>query len=245
MTGARAIDNEARVGKDTGQRVLIVEDNEQTRELLERYLRASGFKPFTASDGIAGLRAAQELTPDLVLLDVMLPGLDGFSICRRLREEMGLPVVLLTARSTEDDRVRGLELGADDYIVKPYSPRELVARLRAVLRRVGRDHEPQRRSFAQLTASREQMRVTVAGEVLDLTPTEFSLIWCLLSHPSRVFTRAELAASVPEGRSNPTPRAIDTHIGNLRRKLSLSGSELHIQTAYALGYRLTTRSEGA
>ncbi len=229
--------------------VLIVEDNDQTSALLRRYLEASGFRTQTVSNGLAAIAQAFKQVPDLVLLDVMLPGLDGFSVCRRLRGELGVPVVLLTARTSEDDRVHGLELGADDYVVKPFSPRELVARLRAVLRRVGRGREPDRRAFYGLHADRDEVRVSVNSQLIDLTPTEFDLLWQLLSQPGRVFSRQALSECVTSERAAPSPRAIDTHVANLRRKLEVGGLvQAEIGTVYGLGYKLeptsATKGEG-
>ena len=234
----------------TTDRILVVEDNLETQALLLRYLRSAGFDCSSASDGRSGLQVATQDRPDLVLLDVMLPELDGLSVCRRLRREVGVPVILLTARAEERDRVEGLELGADDYVTKPFSPRELVARIRAVLRRTRQPNEPERVECGGLVLDGTTRRARAADQELSLTRTEFDLLWTLAGQPGRVFPRDELGARLGRDDRSTAGRAVDTHIANLRRKLSavLDGEAtaertVELETVYGVGYRL--RSRGA
>lgn len=227
----------------TRDRILVVEDNLETQALLLRYLRSAGFECTGASDGRSGLRAATEDRPDLVLLDVMLPELDGFSVCRRLRREVGVPVILLTARVEEGDRVEGLELGADDYVTKPFSPRELVARIRAVLRRTRQPNEPERLTCGGLVLDGASRAAAVGEQELALTRTEFDLLWTLAGQPGRVFEREELNERLGRDDGPSVGRAVDTHVANLRRKLASAtgdgGPAVELETVYGVGYRLS------
>ncbi len=225
-----------------GRVVLVVEDEPEIAETLEAYLKREGFKSERALDGEVALRLFRQVRPDLVLLDVLLPKVDGLEVLRTIRSESSVPVILLTAKAEEIDRVLGLGLGADDYVVKPYSFREVVARVRAVLRRAsGAFLEPETvLATGSLRVALAEHRATVRSELLALTPTEFCLLALLAEHPGRVYSReALLEAALPEG--DALLRTIDSHMRNLRAKLkSLDAAEL-LETVRGVGYRL--RSE--
>jgi two-component system response regulator BaeR len=221
--------------------VLVVEDEIKIAELLADYLRKAEFDVQQFHTGIGVVEWVTRHSPVLVLLDVMLPGVDGLSICRELRRSSSVPIMLVTARVEELDRLLGLDLGADDYICKPFSPREVVARARAVLRRGERllnraDDE----AYAGIRVDQEGYRAWLGQAVLDLTPVEFRLLQTLLRHPGRVFSRADLVGAVYLDHRVVTDRTVDTHVKNLRRKLSeadASGADL-IESVYGVGYRL-------
>ncbi len=227
-------------------RVLVVEDEPKLSALLADYLRAAGHQPECVADGHAGLQAWTERRHDLVLLDLMLPGMDGLSLCRRLRALTSVPILILTARDDEADRLAGLELGADDYIPKtPFSPREVMARVKAVLRR-SRALQPPAGAMPQAEAAAapaalvvdpEGWRAWWQGVALDLTPIEFRLLRALSAQPGRVFARQQLLDLLHgEGRA-VTERAVDSHVKNLRRKLEQAGaSSDRIRSVYGVGY---------
>jgi len=223
----------------------VVDDEEVVRELIELYLTKEGFEVIHARDGREALRLNGEKHPDLVILDLMLPGLDGWEVCRQIRTGSRVPIIMLTARGEEVDRIVGLELGADDYVVKPFSPRELVARVRAVLRRgsaPGEENEVL--SFPDLRIDRVRHRVEVDGEEVHLTPTEFRLLWCLASRPGRVFSRAELLDRIWGYDSESDARTVDVHVKRLRQKTRASESRsFSITTVWGLGYKFETRSD--
>jgi len=226
-----------------GRKVLVVDDEAPVRELIELYLNKESFQVIHAADGREALRLNGEHHPDLIILDLMLPGLDGREVCRQIRVSSRVPIIMLTARSDEVDRIVGLELGADDYVVKPFSPRELVARVKAVLRRgASRDDEVETLVFPGLRIDRVQHRVEVDGEEVHLTPTEFRLLWCLASRPGRVFTRAELLDRIWGYDSESDARTVDVHIKRLRQKTRASESRpFSITTVWGLGYKFETR----
>lgn len=226
-----------------GRKVLVVDDEDSVRELIELYLTKEDFTVIHARDGREALRLNGEHHPDLVILDLMLPGLDGWEVCRQIRVNSRVPIIMLTARTEEVDRVVGLELGADDYVVKPFSPRELVARVKAVLRRGGSaGEEAEALVFHGLRIDRIQHRVEVDGEEVHLTPTEFRLLWCLANRPSRVFTRAELLDRIWGYDSESDARTVDVHIKRLRQKTRASESRsFAITTVWGLGYKFETR----
>jgi len=226
-----------------GRKVLVVDDEDSVRELIELYLKKEGFDVIHARDGREALRLNGERHPDLLILDLMLPGLDGREVCRQIRSSSSVPIVMLTARTDEVDRIVGLELGADDYVVKPFSPRELVARVKAVLRRgTSRDDEVETLVFPGLRIDRVQHRVEVDGDEVHLTPTEFRLLWCLASRPGRVFTRAELLDRIWGYDSESDARTVDVHIKRLRQKTRASESRpFSITTVWGLGYKFETR----
>jgi two-component system, OmpR family, alkaline phosphatase synthesis response regulator PhoP len=219
--------------------VLLVDDEPEIVRVVRDYLEHSGFAVIVEGDGLAALRAARTRRPDLVVLDLGLPGLDGLDVTRALRRESELPIIMLTARADESDKLVGLELGADDYLTKPFSPKELVARVRAVLRRTeaaGAPAELIRSGELEIDVARR--RVTVSGRVAELTPTEFELLLTLARRPGRVFTRAQLLGAVRGVAFESYERAIDTHVKNLRHKLEPSPREpRYLLTAFGVGYR--------
>ena len=222
--------------------VLIVEDDPHTVEVVRLYLRRDDHIVLTASDGISGLRLFKEARPDLVVLDLMLPGLDGLEVCRQLRTESDVPIVMLTARVEEEDRIAGLELGADDYVTKPFSPRELAARIRAVLRRTTQDASergPSTLNYGEISLDTQQRAVSLAGKPLKLTPTEFRLLTLLLRDPGKTFTRDQIIDRVFGYDFVGFDRTVDSHVYSLRRKLdAAAGERRYVRTVYGVGYRL-------
>ncbi len=219
--------------------VLVVDDEPRIVQLARDYLEHAGFGVLTAADGRAALVTARTRRPDLVVLDLGLPELDGLDVARTLRRESDLPIIILTARDDELDRVVGLELGADDYVTKPFSPRELVARVRAVLRRMDRPAgTPDVIRVGDVVLDVPRMRVEAAGRVVELTPTEFALLATLARQPGRIFTRAQLLDALHGVAFESFERAIDTHVKNLRRKLEPDPRQpRYILTVYGVGYR--------
>ena len=224
-----------------GSTILIVEDDPGTLEIVAMYLRRDGHKVVTAADGLEGLRLAREAGPDLVVLDLMLPGIDGMEVCRSLRSESQVPVVMLTARVEEEDRLAGLDLGADDYVTKPFSPRELAARVRAVLRRTARDaleSGPTEFTYGDVRVDLRNHAAYVKESRLTLTPTEFRLLVLMLREPGRTFTREQIIDRVFGYDFDGFDRTVDAHVSNLRRKLEAqNGGQRFIQTIYGIGYR--------
>ena len=219
--------------------ILVVDDEPQIAEIARDYLRLAGFDVIVAGDGVRALEAARGRRPDLVVLDLGLPGLDGLEVTRALRKESDVPIIMLTARVAEDERLHGLEIGADDYVTKPFSPRELVARVRAVLRRSERrqmDGDLLRVSDLAIDAAR--LSVRRGDEPIDLTPTEFQILATLARHPGRVFTRAQLLDAARGTDAEAYERAIDSHVKNIRRKIDSVAPGLDcIQSVYGVGYR--------
>ena len=222
--------------------VLIVEDDPHTVEVVRLYLRRDGHTVLTASNGKDGLRMAQESAPDLVVLDLMLPEMGGLEVCRELRKESDVPIVMLTARVEEEDRVAGFELGADDYVTKPFSPRELAARIRAVLRRTAQDREddsPAGLTYREITLDTQRRMASVGQTSLNLTPTEYRLLAMFLREPGRTFTRDEIINRVFGYDFDGFDRTVDSHVSGLRRKLDAAAKDRrYIQTVYGVGYRL-------
>ncbi|WP_077001049.1 response regulator [Variovorax sp. KK3] len=216
-------------------RILIVEDEADIASVLQDYLRHAGHETEHVADGRAALARMLEAPPDLTLLDIMLPGLDGLSVLRQARAHTAHPVILLTARIEEVDRLLGLELGADDYVCKPFSPREVVARVRAVLRRV--ENKPAARGAEALTLDEAHWRATLSGTPLNLTRREFRLLQTMSRHPGRIFSRARLLELAYDDDADVSERAVDSHIKNLRRKLS-TASPAHdwIRSVYGVGF---------
>jgi len=223
-----------------GKRVLIVEDDRHIVDLLRMYLEHDGYGVLRAYDGPSGLDQARTQRPDLVILDLMLPGLDGIELTRRLRQESDVPIIMLTARTTERDKLTGLDIGADDYVTKPFSPREVVARVRTVLRRVRADDDTLQADLhiGPIVVSVARHEVEVDGQPLDLTPTEFRLLRAFAQEPGRVFTRQQLIDRVFGHEFEGYERNVDVHIMNLRRKLARAGGGDPIKTVYGVGYRL-------
>ncbi len=219
--------------------ILVVDDEPAIARLVRDYLEQAGFKTLVAGDGDAALRHARDAKPDLVVLDLGLPGRDGLDVTRELRRSSAVPIIVLTARGEETDRIVGLELGADDYVVKPFSPKELVARVRAVFRRSeARDDAAQTIRVGDLELDLPRMRVTVADKPVELTATEFQLLAALAREPGRVFTRSQLLDALHGVAFESYERAIDAHVKNLRRKIEpVPGAPRYIRTVYGVGYR--------
>ena len=223
-----------------GKRVLVVDDDIKTVELVKLYLERDGYRVLTAYDGVEALRLAREGHPDLIVLDLMLPGIDGLQVCRTLRQESDVPIIMLTAKTTDQDKLTGLGLGADDYVTKPFSPRELAARVRAVLRRLPGEPGPDRIQHGELTVDFTKYEAFLAGRPLNLTTVEFKLLGVLAKEPGRVFSRAQLIEKALGYDFEGFDRTIDVHILNLRRKLEADPSHpRYIKTVYGAGYKLS------
>jgi len=220
--------------------ILVVEDETKIARLVRDYLEHAGFEVLVAGDGDAALANVRRSRPDLVVLDLGLPGRDGLDVARTLRRTSDVPIVMLTARGDETDRVVGLELGADDYVVKPFGPKELVARVRAVLRRTetARAGGPEVLRVADIEVDVGRMRVAVAGRPVELTPTEFQLLATLVREPGRVFTRGQLLDAVHGVAFESYERAVDAHVKNIRKKLEpVPGRPRYLLTVHGVGYR--------
>jgi two-component system, OmpR family, alkaline phosphatase synthesis response regulator PhoP len=229
----------ARQNGDVSKRVLVVDDEPKIVEVVGDYLRSAGFSVTTAVDGEAAVALAQARPPDLVVLDLGLPGLDGLDVARNLRSTSAVPIIMLTARDEETDRVLGLELGADDYLVKPFSPRELVARVRAVMRRSeGPQTERERFVVGDVVVDMGRRQVTVDDREVELTATEFDLLVELARQPGRVFTRAQLLGALHGVAVESYERTVDAHIKNIRRKLEPDPHRpRYLLTVHGVGYR--------
>ena len=215
------------------RRILLVEDEPKTRAMVALYLEREGYEVSSAEDGMRALEIAKSWQPHLIVLDLMLPRLDGLAVCRALRASSDTAIVMVTARTTEEDKLEGLDLGADDYVTKPFSPRELMARVRAVLRRASEDDVME---IAGVTIDRGRREVSVSGEAIALTPTEYRLLECLARSNGRTFTRQELVERALGEDYDGLDRTIDVHVMNLRRKLGEAGKA--IATVFGVGYRL-------
>jgi DNA-binding response OmpR family regulator len=214
--------------------ILVVDDEPQIAEIATDYLRLAGFEVITAGDGVRALEAVRGRRPDLVVLDLGLPRMGGIDVARAIRSQSDLPIIMLTARVQEEDRLHGLEIGADDYITKPFSPRELVARVRAVLRRTEkRDNDSNVFRVGDLVIDVSRMSVTRGDVAIELTPTEFQIVAMLARHAGRVFTRTQLLDAIRGSAAESFDRAIDSHVKNIRRKLN----DDSIQTVYGIGYK--------
>ena len=219
--------------------ILVVDDEPKIVRLARDYLEKNGFRVVTAADGSSALAMARREKPDLIVLDLLLPGMDGREVCRILRNESDVPIIMLTALSEESDQIVGLEIGADDYIVKPFSPRALVARVRALLRRTQGDvRAPAVIRVNGLEIDATQHTVTLDGKPLHLTPSEFDLLALLASRPGQIFTRQQLMDDLYGGAASSVDRSVDSHIKNLRRKLESASETRLIETVYGVGYRL-------
>ena len=226
-----------------GARILIIDDERSVHDVARAYLEAERYEVVSAIGGRDGLALAQALQPDVVILDLMLPDVSGEEVCAALHRQSGVAIVMLTAKSTEDDRIRGLDLGADDYLSKPFSPRELVARVRALLRRTAaRDAsaEPALTFDAgRLCVDPDRHQALVVGNPVELTPSEFKLLLALARSPGRVFSRFELINRVQGHDYDGYERTIDAHVKNLRRKIEPDpGRPRYVQTVHGVGYRL-------
>jgi DNA-binding response OmpR family regulator len=221
--------------------VLVVDDEPIVREVVVRYLRRDGFETLEAGDGDRARELIESSSPQLVVLDVMLPGTDGLELCRWIRGRSELPVILLTARGEEADRIVGLELGADDYVTKPFSPRELAVRVKTVLRRSGSAQAPRstRLQFGEVELDGASRTVALAGESVGLTAKEFDLLWFLASHPRRVFSRDQLMQRVWDYAAAVDTGTVTVHVRRLREKIEKDPSHpAHLRTVWGVGYRL-------
>lgn len=225
--------------------ILVIEDDLKTANLLSLYLRQAGYKVDSANDGYTGLDMARRLQPDLIVLDLMLPNLDGLDVCRLVRMESNIPIIILTAKSTESDVLHGLELGADDYIAKPFSPREVVARVKTVLRRVQEHlmHNGQKElQFGDLAINLTRHEVSIKEQVVHLTPKEFKLLETLAKDPGRAFTRLELVERAFGYDYEGLERTVDAHVMNLRKKIEKDHTNPnYVETVYGVGYRFMER----
>jgi two-component system, OmpR family, alkaline phosphatase synthesis response regulator PhoP len=216
------------------RKILIVDDEPQIVEICRDYLRAAGYETMSAGYGGEGLALARREKPDLIVLDLMMPGMDGLEVTRTIRRESNVPIIMLTARVEETDKLIGLELGADDYITKPFSPRELVARIRVVLRRVTSTPESDVIRVGKVELDRAHYEIHLADKTISLTSTEFEILATLMSQPGRIFSRAQLLIATHGVSFDSLERAIDSHIRNLRRKL---GPDDLIVTVHGVGYK--------
>ncbi len=220
--------------------ILIIEDEPKVARLARDYLEKNNYRVLIANDGKSGLATARGEKPDLLVLDLMLPGMDGLDVCRTLRQETDMPIIMLTARAEETDRLIGLEIGADDYITKPFSPRELVARVRALLRRAkGRVYQSGIIRVGDLELNTDNHSVVLASKPIHLTRIEFNLLEIMARHPGQIFPRAQLLENLHGVAYVGYDRSIDAHIKNLRRKIEEDpANPKYILTVYAVGYRL-------
>ena len=224
------------------ERVLIVDDNPDIREVLGTYAAKEGFEPITAKDGFEALDLFRKTSPAVILLDVMMPGMDGYRVCERIRSESDVPIILITAKGEDYERVMGLDIGADDYIVKPFNANEVMARVRAVLRRMARVEQKEEKkilSISNLTINIESYSVYVGAEKLPLTKKEVETMWILAENPSKVFTRDNLLDSLWGQDYFGDSRTVDSHIKRLRAKLdTVDHPDWEIKTIWGLGYKL-------
>ncbi|UCD10071.1 MAG: response regulator transcription factor [Dehalococcoidales bacterium] len=222
-----------------GKRVLVVDDDEKTVELVKLYLNRDGYRVDTAYNGLDALELARNNHPDLIVLDLMLPGMDGLEVCRTLRQESDVPIIMLTARSTDQDKLTGLEIGADDYVTKPFSPRELAARVRVVLRRMPGERGPDVITHGNLIVDFLKHEASIDGKRIPLTEIEFKLLGTLIREPGRVFSRAEIIDKALGYGFEGFDRTIDVHILNIRRKMEDDPTKpRYIKTVYGAGYKL-------
>jgi len=221
------------------KKVFVVDDEPQIAKVLRVYLEKAGFQVITASDGPTALSTFQREKPDFMILDLNLPGMDGLEICKAVRHDSNIPILMLTARVEEADKLIGLELGADDYVVKPFSPREVVARVKTIFRRIAT--EPSKSKIiqvGQLMIDQEQHTINLAGQAIDLTPTEFEILVTLARQPKRVFSRLQIMEQAQGDAFEGYERTIDAHIKNIRNKLEPNPKRpIYIQTVFGLGYK--------
>lgn len=222
--------------------IMVVDDEERLVSLVKAYLEREGFRVITAKDGRQALFIAREEKPDLIILDLMMPELDGYEFLRVHRKERETPIIMLTAKVEDDDKVLGLELGADDYVTKPFSPRELMARVRAVLRRFGQmTPAAEVLRVADVVLDRDQHYVTINGRSIDLTPSEFDLLAVLMASPGRAFSRYDLLDHIQGAVYEGYERTVDVHIKNLRKKMESNPRKpRYIETVYGVGYRFVS-----
>lgn len=225
------------------QKVLVVEDDSNIAELLRLYLQKDGFEVSHAADGGKAVEMAKEIQPDLVLLDIMLPVMDGWQVCRELRKTMKMPIIMLTAKGETEDKVSGLEMGADDYIVKPFEVKELLARVHAVLRRTGDDGKPKSKklTFDKLVINLDSYELIVDGKKIDTPPKEMELLYHLAATPNRVYTRNQLLDEVWGFDYFGDSRTVDVHIKRLREKVENVSDQWELKTVWGVGYKFEVR----
>ncbi len=230
---------------EMSKKILVVDDEPQILKVLKMYLEQSNYQVAVASDGKAALSVFQREKPDFVILDLNLPGLDGLDVCRSIRRDSNVPILMLTARVEEADKLIGLELGADDYVVKPFSPREVVARVRTIFRRTDIEPgQPDVLRVGDLEIDLELHTVKVSGRLVDLTPTEFDILTVLARQPKRVFTRLQIMEQAQGSAFEGYERTIDAHIKNIRLKIESNPKEpVYIQTVFGVGYKLEFPSD--
>ena len=222
---------------------LVVEDDKSVSQLIRLYLAQAGYRVLAAEDGLSGLQMALEEAPDIVLLDLNLPGMDGIEVCQNIRKESEVPIIMVTARVEEDDRLSGLDLGADDYVSKPFSPRELIARVNAVLRRASKATEKRRETGSTVSAGDvaidlDRRSATVLGDEIELTPTEFRLLAYFIEGRGRTVSRDQIIEQVFGYDFSGYDRTVDTHVSNLRKKLEAANpNKQYLKTMYGVGYR--------
>ena len=226
------------------RKVVVVEDDINIAELLRLYLEKDGFAVTVTHDGVEGLRAAEEQKPDLVMLDIMLPGMDGWQVCKRLRQTSKVPIIMLTAKGETEDKVQGLEMGADDYIVKPFEVKELLARIHAVLRRAGEEAPQQGKklTFDKLVINLDSYELIVDGKKVDTPPKEMELLYHLAATPNRVYTRNQLLDEVWGFDYFGDSRTVDVHIKRLREKLEGVSDQWELKTVWGVGYKFMTET---
>lgn len=220
--------------------VVIVDDDAKLTKLLQTYFEKEGFTTWTVHEGLEAVKLVREKKPDIIILDLMLPGIDGWEICRRVRKDSDVPILMLTARDEETDRLIGLEMGADDYVTKPFSPREVVARAKAILRRYKKHVDPKFEpvKFGTLSIDFDRHEVKKNGELVDITPTEFKILELLATNPGRVYSRLHIVEFIQEFAFEGYERTIDAHVKNLRRKIEVNPKEpQYILTVYGVGYK--------
>ena len=223
------------------KKILIVEDEASIRELLRLYLEREGYTVLEAENGVEGIKKWKSDKPDMLLLDVMMPVMDGWAVCREIRAESDVPIIMLTAKGETADRVSGLEMGADDYIVKPLEMPEVIARVRAVFRRMAPDDAPEKLSFDNLVIDKQAYDLVIKGKRVDAPPKEIELLYFLASSPNRVFTRAQLLDDVWGFDYFGDTRTVDVHVKRLREKLEGVSDKWELKTVWGVGYKFETK----
>lgn len=223
------------------KKILIVEDEANIRELLRLYLEREGYTVLEAENGVEGIKKWKSDKPDMLLLDVMMPVMDGWEVCREIRAESDVPIIMLTAKGETADRVSGLEMGADDYIVKPLEMPEVIARVRAVFRRIAPDDAPEKQSFDNLVIDKQAYDLVIKGKRVDAPPKEIELLYFLASSPNRVFTRAQLLDEVWGFDYFGDTRTVDVHVKRLREKLEGVSDKWELKTVWGVGYKFETK----
>ena len=223
------------------KKILIVEDEANIRELLRLYLEREGYTVLEAENGVEGIKKWKSDKPDMLLLDVMMPVMDGWAVCREIRAESDVPIIMLTAKGETADRVSGLEMGADDYIVKPLEMPEVIARVRAVFRRMAPDDAPEKLSFDNLVIDKQAYDLVIKGKRVDAPPKEIDLLYVLASSPNRVFTRAQLLDDVWGFDYFGDTRTVDVHVKRLREKLEGVSDKWELKTVWGVGYKFETK----